>query len=512
MKKLFLKFLFLFPLLGLFGCDNSLEYPTTGNVQLVNTPELYVYSGNSSTRAIDQIVTSSKVKGSFNQDSYNNQQSKVNEYLQEGSTNLDHVDLDFLYYAENDLTFELYALTAVSSHKPNYLGLFYYDEYGEIHKQIIWDDMNPNFWDTTWTPDGTLQNVEGVQVTVKAGYKFGFYWEGKRRPGEGSYNDEICEYYSLSELNTPQKDYDSDNIYSSHAGTFVIDGKTYLGLEDWYDYDYQDWVFFFDKEITKVNPSDKLPNITPEVTNPEEPTTPNTPEVNNTLDHVEVNLSIEERPGIEWLASHLSIHVRAITDVEVFIPLPVEYYCAVDDLAIVHKHNNLMIHGGPEEVTYNVNGHEVILTLNFEERGIYVTTNGINEDVINYCRNTYGDGLNFEVWSYMNLKVKEWSDINDGHGRDVFMNPNQENAITPEQLRDYLNQSTIRFLNNPPTLYVNAFMYQPGCDEGEHTCGKFINDCTVLPIGVEYIKQENEEGDYWYNSSPYNQLYFIKQN
>lgn len=226
-------------------------------------------------------------------------------------------------------------------------------------------------------------------------------------------------------------------------------------------------------------------------------------------EHVEINLSIEERDGVEWLASHLSIHVRANTDVEVFIPLPAVYYCAVDDLAIVAKHEeDLMIHSGPQTTTFTINGDVVSMTVSFENEGIRINTNGINENIISYLNETYGDGLTFEVWNYMNLRVRDWDDATNNDGKGVFMNKDQENEITAEQLRGFLNKSTVKF-SNTPDLYVNAFMFTPGCEEEEHECGAFIDDCTVSIVSTQSPLYELDRNNgYWYNGSPYNQLWW----
>lgn len=172
---------------------------------------------------------------------------------------------------------------------------------------------------------------------------------------------------------------------------------------------------------------------------------------------VEVNLHGSESE------SHLSIHVRHATDVEVFIPVPKEYYCDADDMAILNKHEgDLIVHGGPESVSYNINGHEVTLNIAFEDGGIRIWTEGINEEVIQYCQETYGDGITFEVWNYYNEM--------DG-------------------LLDYLNRATVRFLDSLPDVYINAFV-------GE-------NDCNVYPDG----EFEEPYTDEHLNGSDQNKIY-----
>ena len=75
--------------------------------------------------------------------------------------------------------------------------------------------------------------------------------------------------------------------------------------------------------------------------------TPDVPGIeHNHHNEVEVNLHADDNNGT--LESHLSIHVRYPGDVEVFIPVPKQYYCEADDMDIVMKHEpNHMTHGGP---------------------------------------------------------------------------------------------------------------------------------------------------------------------
>lgn len=277
-----------------------------------------------------------------------------------------------------------------------------------------------------------------------------------------------------------------------HEENKNIDGHPGRGCET-NDWDYNDWVL----KITLAGEGKILGEN-------EEPTPPVPPtpgeeeddEIKEIPDHVEVNLSLEER--LSYLTTHLSIHIRSNTDVEVFIPVPAEYVCETDDLAIVQKHqDDLLIHGGPRSVTYNINGNEVTLTVGIESRGIRVTTDGVCEEVIEYLQENYGDGITFEVWNYFNIKHSSW--VEEDHS---IIND-------PDDLRRYLNDSTIEFLDNTPSLYVNAFMEETG-EEEFHTghVGIFCDDFTVRPLD-ESLYSEQETG-YFYNFSPYNELYYNK--
>lgn len=207
---------------------------------------------------------------------------------------------------------------------------------------------------------------------------------------------------------------------------------------------------------------------------------------------VEVNLSVDKEEeveeGINDLVSHLSIHVRAATDVEVFIPVPFEYVVAPDDMAIVMQHEpNHMGHGGDwdEEsrthtFTYTLKDSDltVSLTVRYEALGIRIWTEGVTQEVIDWCaEKCHGDGITFEVWNYFNGEINK------------------------ETLKEYLNKATITFLDKEPDYYINAFNKD---ENGE----KFGDDCTVSIVGDQRsdFSDEPHVGNHL-NGSPYNKIY-----
>ena len=254
---------------------------------------------------------------------------------------------------------------------------------------------------------------------------------------------------------------------------------------------------YCDDWIVKITPADpELRN--PEVTNPETPDDPTEDSElceqcghehlagtvcqectfgtacnygENHKDEVEVNLGIDtkgETSGGKYNESHLSIHIRSAVDVDIFIPMPLEYVCPADDMAIVKKHlEDQMGHGGEftnpaydengkvimeggliSKMEYNVGNWTVTLyveyTMNPEE-GIRIYTEGIagNTELIEYLFDNYGDGLTFEIWNYY------------------------ADDTTLEQLKEYLDQATIDFVGGNPEYYINAFgeeNYQEGKD------------------------------------------------
>lgn len=154
--------------------------------------------------------------------------------------------------------------------------------------------------------------------------------------------------------------------------------------------------------------------------------------------HVEVNLSVNEKKEVDdYIWSKLSIHVRDTTDVEIFIPVGAEYYCEADDFYIVQKHDKegaYVYTDNTTTVEMEIAGQTVTLTIQHEQDGMRITTDGINAAVLKECRNTYGDGITFEVFSYYNEKI-----------------------TSREMLKGLLDQTTIKFLDEEPDYYINAF-------------------------------------------------------
>lgn len=362
--------------------------------------------------------------------SYQQQQQVANARLGEGVNNKDKIDTDFMFYAkDNDVELNLYLLS-FNTDQQRELGVFYYDETGEINEVPVWSfDWNSiNYYG---------DNVKSVKITVKKGYKFGFYWNGKDNTGQPT------KYYSKSSLNANLPIHSNPNETSSlHAGTFTDGGNTYLCIEDWVDFDFQDAVLATDIALTTVDGDDTTPT-TPEVKpdptpDPEEPVVPVDPVdpvVSDKGGSVEVNLAINAPHDTgDWKESHLSIHVRDTTDVTVFLPVQAEYYCSQDDMMIVQKHDVAWQYNETsEEVSMVVGGQVVTLNITYAENGITVTTKGVTADVLKYCRDNYNDGITFEIRNYYN------------------------NEITREDLIAALSNSTVTFLDKAPNVYVNAY-------------------------------------------------------
>lgn len=184
-------------------------------------------------------------------------------------------------------------------------------------------------------------------------------------------------------------------------------------------------------------------------------------------DEVEINFSVNDEKEVDdYIATKLSIHIRALTDVEVFIPVKQAYYCDVDDMAIVLSHNldinyqysnpgQASIQNG-YTYTYTVAGEYIkdgeTLTANeainvivtYEAEGIRVKTQGITQAALDYLQYIYHDGITIEVWNYFNSEI-----VNEAL---------ETIPVTRADLKPMFDQSTVTFTaSDKPSQYVNAF-------------------------------------------------------
>lgn len=287
----------------------------------------------------------------------------------------------------------------------------------------------------------------------------------------------------------------------------------------------RDWIF--NDWIVKISPAYRINetpglNPNPDPTDPNPNPTPNPgggeneggsnnpgqPVVHD--NEVEVNLSINDihtQYDIADLVTKLSIHVRKGTDVRIRIPVDAAYVIDTDDMAIFQQHvdTNTITYGGPVQTVYSINGSSVTLNVSFDAGGINVWTDGITQGIIDYCMATYGDGLNFEVYNYFNKgnMTLEWG------GK-----PTDYPALTKDQLKGYLDQSTIEFLDGSPDYYINAFGweyyddydYVEG-DGGHHKDTINPYDCTVRPAQSQgyngFITTSH------LNGTPFNNIYVL---
>lgn len=156
---------------------------------------------------------------------------------------------------------------------------------------------------------------------------------------------------------------------------------------------------------------------------------------------VETNLSINDPHEVgDYISSKLSIHVRALTDVRVTLPIDKQFYCVADDMdiSLSHKEPNVVYNVETEVVDVQIGTTTVTLTIEYNDESIVITTDGIDKEVLSYCSSTYGDGLTFEVWNYYK-------------------------DIKRSELKSILDNSYIEFLDNEPIHYTNTQLVDNDC-------------------------------------------------
>lgn len=162
---------------------------------------------------------------------------------------------------------------------------------------------------------------------------------------------------------------------------------------------------------------------------------------------VEVNLGISDTIKYGQVQGHLSIHVRDTADFKISMPINPKYYCKQDDMMIVAKHDtSYSLKSDSTHVTYNIEGNPVTFTVSYTNTEITVESSGVNSAILEYLRNTYQDGLTFEIRNYYNV-------------------------TSLDSLATELSKSTITFVNNP-AYYIQAV-------------GKYKNVLDKYPIYVK---------------------------
>ena len=405
-------------------------------------------------------------------------QKFVKEFVGKQTDNRANINLDnVLYVAKEDMTLTMVHIydQANISHS---LGLFYYDKEGNRVEQIIARDLPKAATAYSWDKPKTIENA--LQVRIPKGVKFGFYINGWADSDETPAN-----WYSWSNLNAPIEIAGQsgstigswfDKLFgkgesstekkteTAHVGTFANEEgtMTYICFEDFDDFDFNDLVFVCTPKIETTTvigeEEEKKEELKPE---PDpEPTPEPEPEPILNNGHVEVNLALNaENVGGDWLESHLAIHVRDTTDVTVFLSVPVEYYCSIENSQIAAKHDEDVTYNETlESFTHDVNGTTVTMNITYSENGITVASQGITADVLKYLRATYADGLTFEIKNYYNIE-----------------------AVTRAELIGMLSQGSNITFAVSPLVYVNSLGRD--CDSAD-----LVRDplaCTVWPVDKE---------------------------
>lgn len=208
------------------------------------------------------------------------------------------------------------------------------------------------------------------------------------------------------------------NEYASSTITawriFLIDGTYYLGIdfsqkkgdgEIEGDGIYDDWVVkIIPLNGESVDPEDD-PKDDPEY-NPEDD-----PDYDPTViqgPHVEFDIHQQEHK--DWKEIKTSIHLRDTVDFTVLLPIPEAYQAESDDfdLRLGEKYEYLA-----HSITLVDKTYEIIFTVTHKAEGIEVYVQGSEcAEALRVARALYGDGLTFEVHTYVKNEVTDeqvWS-------------------------------------------------------------------------------------------------------
>lgn len=255
--------------------------------------------------------------------------------------------------------------------------------------------------------------------------------------------------------------------------------------------------------------------------------TPDTPFARYHNREVEVNYAILDDhkypSGISDLVTKLSIHVRFATDIDIKIPIPNKYLVESDDLYIFQEHymgeyggNTNTLENQSTELEYPIyNSDKTIAGIvklhvdfvtpasdDFTESGegyIHVWTEGIDDNVIAACWDKNKDGVNFEIFNYFQTEKAVWNED------DEFATIVPASDLNREALLKAMNKSQIKFLDEAPDYFINAFGYD--YENGIATNKIHPAHAVVTPAPSEGYKEPYRTTHL--NSTPYNDIYVL---
>ena len=166
-------------------------------------------------------------------------------YLPNNKNNKDKLIVEYLVDGKAGDVYEFFPISA-STNQTHTLGVFYFTGPNKQTDRVdveVWQDK-----------DNTTSDLKGFKLTLKQDCEFGFYISGKTS------NNEDITYYSLEELNEPQPMYQNESVTErQHAGilkqedlkkivingtTIDMSGNTFISLEDWTDFDFNDFFLY----------------------------------------------------------------------------------------------------------------------------------------------------------------------------------------------------------------------------------------------------------------------------
>ena len=520
---------------ALAACTNELTYTDSNQngsnvVNLVHAPDVYAWSGSQNIGNVYSVATrtSAQPYGFYKAQDY-----QLNDNLLETNPTMYAIMSNAPQTVSDD---EWNFVKAYLAEHPN-------EGYTECNLKdyfIQWAGKSYAYYDGFYDNNGAAHNVIGsnnMDYIEIDGVHLNDY--------NGSWGPiAYCENWPLNDPSYHDSYGDKNNIKHDMYRFYYIQYNGKWGLYLCFDYtteknngEYLAGDNIFNDWVLKISPADgsvPMPPVEGGNTQPEGgDNTGGSGDDNNTGDdntgddntgdddnivmsrhddEVEVNYAINDvhKNGDEQkydnadLWTKLSIHVRKGTDVRITVPLPTKYFCESDDLVILQEHEFNYTH--PEDqvnntVTYTIVKDEntswtmtLTVDLNVDKDELTVTTDGINQQLIDYLFETNGDGINFEIWNYFQTEA-----IKKIEGSEESVVTGTLTDEEYEAFKGYLDKSTIEFLDENPAYYINAF---------NDFFGNGVNtwDCTVKPLYQDWKKFSTDM--YHLNTGALNVIYY----
>ena len=175
---------------------------------------------------------------------------------------------------------------------------------------------------------------------------------------------------------------------------------------------------------------------------------------------------------LDYVQSHLSIHVRAYTDFSAVIPVKPEAYAVYNKTTVAEDRKEIKFEETQISSSLSINGTDVKINIVYGEDNITVSSEGVNEEVVSYLNKTYGDGLTIEVFNYYN-KVEEGAENNSG--------TTVTSTVTRDELKAALASATVSWTEaNQVKQFVCSYGYNNN-DRTKEVYGQDPEAVTIAP-------------------------------
>lgn len=231
---------------------------------------------------------------------------------------------------------------------------------------------------------------------------------------------------------------------------FLIDGNYYLGFDFSMKKDdgeipgdgiFDDWVV----KIIPLNGEQPDPDPEPDPKPEPDPENPD-PEEPEFYGKAHVEFDVHQQEHKDWKEIKTSIHLRDTVDFTILLPIPEKYQAESDDfdLRLGEKYEYLA-----HEITIVDKTYEIIFEVTHKAEGIEIFVKGSEcAQALRAARALYGDGLTFEVHTYVKNEVEGV-------------------AVTDEQVWNWL-KTTEKPITSPETTLIGQITSAFYPEDGIH--------------------------------------------